>query len=360
MATSAINFQGNLTLNTDLNMGEVEFSFRPPSNISGKLCYIDTKAFALSWDELYATPQSYHSYVLRSSWPQMQSASVETASSGVARAETSATGTLISTSATSTFTKTGCTTTGTSVTVLVPNTTNLYVGMTVTGTEIAANTTIVSIPGTGYITLSTGATASSAPTTSLTFGNGRDITVTSATGIVAGLAVTGTNIPSLTTVTGISGTTVTLSKSVTGATGTVTVYPNTITVVSAAGIKAGMIISGTVANNMIVTGVSGTTVTLSASIPGTITAGTSNNIAFIAPSTDFTQRVNSPLAMLNYGTMTSQSIPVLVRIPDGPQTVMFSVSRSDNNVIGLATSDISMQAMMSIVPADSRQPPIGV
>ena len=151
MATSAINFQSLLTLNTGLTRGECELEFRPPSNIAGKVCYVDIKAFALSWDDLYVTPQVHHSFLLRSSWAQIQGGSVESS----------------------------------------------------------------------------------------------------------------------------------------------------------------------------------------------------------------TQKVNAPLAILNYSSQQSASLPVLVYIPDGPHQLRFTVQRMDGGVIGIATTDISMCILMSIVPANSRQPPLG-
>ena len=361
MATSAINFQGNLTLNSDLNRGEAEFEFRPPSSIAGKVCYVDVRAFALSWDETYDTAQPYHSYVLRASWPQMQSGSVETASTGLARQETAVDTDVeapTTTTATSTYTKTGNTTDTSLLIAGLPDVTNLYVGMTVTGTPIRANTTITQIfPITKQVLISNTTTAASTGAT-FTFSNGYDIVVTSATDISVGMAVSGTGIASGTTVTSIFGTVVTLSANTTATTsGNINFYPYTIAVEDPKGLKTGMIVAGLAAlNGATVTAISGSTVTLSTYI----TAGIANQtkIAFVTPSTGYTQRTNSPPAILNYSSMTSQSVPVLVHIPRGPDTVRFSVTRMDMNIIGKDTSDISMMALMSIVPADSRQPPI--
>ena len=83
MATSAINFESWFTLNSSYTLGECEFSFTPPSNISGKLCYVEAKIFALSWDDIYATPQPYHSFVLRGSWAQVQTRNVEPRKEGL-------------------------------------------------------------------------------------------------------------------------------------------------------------------------------------------------------------------------------------------------------------------------------------
>lgn len=157
MATSAITFQGPVTLNSDFTTGTASFTFRPPSNLSGKDCYLEARAFALTWDETYATPQPHHSFLLRSSWNQIQAGAIEPIS---------------------------------------------------------------------------------------------------------------------------------------------------------------------------------------------------------ATNTEFTQRFNPPLAMLTYQSMQSASIPTLVSIPHGPHSVTFTISRLDNGVIGIATTDIVMCVMITMVSANSRQPPI--
>lgn len=76
MAHSAIAFEGSLVV--DGVVGEREFFVRPPSNIAGKLCYGEVKIFNLTWGTEYATPKSYHTFVLRiDGWTQPQSARIE-------------------------------------------------------------------------------------------------------------------------------------------------------------------------------------------------------------------------------------------------------------------------------------------
>lgn len=157
MATSAVSFLGPVTLSEDLKTGEARFTFRPPSNLSGRDCYLEAKLFTLTWDESYATPQPHHSFILRSDWRQLQAGAIEPVSS---------------------------------------------------------------------------------------------------------------------------------------------------------------------------------------------------------TNADMTQRFNTPLAILTYQSMQSTSIPTLVSIPDGPHTVTFSLCRLDDGVIGISTTDMVMAVMLTMVPANSRQPPI--
>lgn len=52
--------------------------------------------------------------------------------------------------------------------------------------------------------------------------------------------------------------------------------------------------------------------------------------------------------------------PILCYIPDGPQTVSFTVYREDGSPIASSMANNYFFAAFKIVPADSRQPPIGV
>lgn len=366
MATSAINFQGLLTLNSDLNKAEREFTFRPPSNIAGKLCYVDVKAFALSWDETYTTPQSYHSYLLRSSWTQPQSGSVETNSFYPEKIEgLTASATVSSTTAPSTdYFTLSCSTTANSNSVTVAGniTTGVVVGMKVTGFSVPDGTTVTGVAvGTTDTTLTLSQSVTLGGTITLSF-YAQTITVSSATGIEVGMLAVGSNIPDNTLVSAVSGTSVTLSNYVTGDVGTVTFYPYYVTISTSnnmiqPGMTATVNDTSYLSTDTTVTGVSGTKITLSNPVLATMTSKT---IYFLQEGATQTQQMNAPLALLNYGSMETSSLPVLVSIPSGPHTVKFSVARTDKNVIGLSTSDITLCVMMSIVPANSRQPPIGV
>lgn len=78
MATSAITFESTFTLSSPYSTGECALLFRPPSNISGKLCYIEVKIFQMMWGTTYNTPDATHTYILRASgWTQPYSARVQ-------------------------------------------------------------------------------------------------------------------------------------------------------------------------------------------------------------------------------------------------------------------------------------------
>lgn len=369
MATSAINFQGNLTLNSDLTIGEVEFQFRPPSNIAGKLCYVDTKAFGLRWDETYTTPQVYDTFLLRSSWAQPQSVSIETNSEGPFRVETTLGAAANVTTATSLneYTSISGTLTALSNTITNINPTGVTVGMKVlASSSIPGETYVTAVDATGLtVTLSNSALFSG--TTTIYF-YGNQLSLTAVTGSVAnietGYIVTGDDMDQ-SVVTAVNGSVITINNYVEGDVANVSVYPNYVTVASATGIKSGMTLSSTTtatASALSTTGVvsyiSGTKVYMTGYVNTTIASG--GGVYFSYPVTEFTQRMSTPLAYLNYSSMTSAGGPILAFIPDGPHTVKFSVARMDKNVIGLSTSDISIGILLGIVAANSRQPPIGV
>lgn len=83
MATSTVHFEGTFTLNTAFTRGDWECTFTPPSNISGKLCYVEVKLFHMTWDTTYTTPAPYHAFVLRNSWAQVQTMNVEASTQGL-------------------------------------------------------------------------------------------------------------------------------------------------------------------------------------------------------------------------------------------------------------------------------------
>jgi hypothetical protein len=117
------------------------------------------------------------------------------------------------------------------------------------------------------------------------------ITVTSATGITVGLAVTGGKLAAGTTVTGVSGTTITISQDPTGnenqgetvtfstTTATVTSGSATITVASAANVATGYLVGGNGLGGT-VTAVNGLTLTLSQNATAT---GTNVPVTFTVP-----------------------------------------------------------------------------
>lgn len=371
MATSAVNFQGNLTLNTDLTKGEVEFQFNPPSNISGKLCYVDTKAFGMRWDETYTTPQVYDSFLLRSSWAQPQSASVETNQDGPFRVETTLDAAANVTTATSlgefTFI-TGTITSGSNTISNMTTVSGVALGQKVSSTYgIPSGTTVIGFNGNDLtVTMSNNATAT---VTDFMYFYGTQLTLTATNGgsvanIEVGFTVKGDDMPD-SVVTAVNSSVITINQYVEGDVGTVAIYPNYVTVASTTGIKPGMVLSSTTAatasalsSTGTVSYVSGSKVYMTGIVTSTLASASA--VYFAYPVTGFTQRTSAPLAYLNYSSMSCQSGPVLAFIPDGPHTVKFSVARLDKNVIGLSTSDISIGILLGIVAANSRQPPIGV
>jgi hypothetical protein len=111
-------------------------------------------------------------------------------------------------------------------TITVPTTAGIAVGKTATGTGIGAGATVTAISGT-TVTLSaastlTGSTTVTFDTTASLVSGSADIVVSTTSGIVPGMSVSGTGIGGGATVTAISGTTVTLSAASTSS-GTATV-----------------------------------------------------------------------------------------------------------------------------------------
>ena len=89
----------------------------------------------------------------------------------------------------------------------------IRIGDPITGHGLPTNTTVTA-KATSQLTLSANATASNSVTVNGTLtGTGLTMTVTSATGLAAGMSVTGTWVPSGTTIQSISGTTITLTIS---------------------------------------------------------------------------------------------------------------------------------------------------
>jgi hypothetical protein len=89
----------------------------------------------------------------------------------------------------------------------------IRIGDPITGHGLPTNTTVTA-KATSQLTLSANATASNSVTVNGTLtGTGLTMTVTSATGLAAGMSVTGTWVPTGTTIQSISGTAITLSIS---------------------------------------------------------------------------------------------------------------------------------------------------
>lgn len=109
------------------------------------------------------------------------------------------------------FTRTGTVTTGSS-TLTLPSTLSILPGEPVRGWGLPAGVTVAAVPSATTLTLSAAATASSAVTvTGDPSGTGAFMTVTSNTGLAVGHLVEGPYMNGA-TITGISGTTITLSQ----------------------------------------------------------------------------------------------------------------------------------------------------
>lgn len=75
MATSTVQFSGQLTA-TSLGEGYVDLPFVPPSNISGKLCYV--KANAFNFSPTYSGKLGWQTFELYADgWSQVQTAAVD-------------------------------------------------------------------------------------------------------------------------------------------------------------------------------------------------------------------------------------------------------------------------------------------
>lgn len=112
------------------------------------------------------------------------------------------------------FTKTGSVVSG-STQLTLTNPINIDAGTPVAGFGLPSGTTVSSVASGGLlVTVNQAATATTTVTTTGTIqSNKTQLIVSSATGLAQGMTVTGPNIPAGTTITGISGTTLTLSQS---------------------------------------------------------------------------------------------------------------------------------------------------
>jgi len=201
---------------------------------------------------------------------------------------TAASGTTITLSAnataSSTAKPTGVLTSGSAIITSVSSLSGLINGQPITGTGIAAGTTIVSTSGT-TITMSANATSNSALTTTYTFtaftvAGSPTVTPTgSINGLVVGQAVTGPGIPAGTKIVTLdSSGTVTLSANATVTstatpTGITTSGSQTITGVSSiAGLVVGQVITGPgIPASTVINAASGTTITMSVAATATVT-----------------------------------------------------------------------------------------
>ncbi|MBV8592527.1 MAG: hypothetical protein JO212_21120, partial [Acetobacteraceae bacterium] len=132
-------------------------------------------------------------------------------------------GNIIDILATSTVTRTGNTSHGnTSISGISPSTTGIAVGMSVSGTGIPANATVLTIDSPSQIHISAAPTLTQTATT-LTFGptgvtvSGSNIitSIPSTSSFAVGMVVTGTGIPANTAIKAVGGTTITICNNAT-------------------------------------------------------------------------------------------------------------------------------------------------
>lgn len=69
MATSAISFKGPVSFQNSYEV-TLTFNFKPPSNIEGKLCYVEVRGFLVQFDA--AVTFDPLGFTLECDWPQSQ------------------------------------------------------------------------------------------------------------------------------------------------------------------------------------------------------------------------------------------------------------------------------------------------
>ena len=183
----------------------------------------------------------------------------------------------------------------------VPNISGLAPGQFVTGTNISSNSTILSISG-NTVVLSQNATGTNVklqPNAAIVQNSIQMLGLTSTTNLAVGQYVSGSGIQVGTTVAAITGNNVTLSTAATQTnvilitTGNIASGTNSVSTLAAtAGIAIGQLVTGAgIAANTSVSGISGTTVTLSQNATASSTGAT---ITFFTP-TQFTFYDNTQL-----------------------------------------------------------------
>ena len=234
---------------------------------------------------------------------------------------------------------------------------NIVTGMRVTstGTGIPTGTTVTAVANAGAnITLSNYISSASP---SLTFAaNTFTYSDTNYIGLSVGDTITGTGIPSGTTVTAIntSTKTVTMSNYLTAALSAGAVsFTLSKMAIPTTDLSVGMTVSGVGIDTgtQITEIIDSSSIRLSRSLTSATTA---SDYTFTMPLSQMTQKLQAPLASLSYRG-DSQGAPVLVRVPDGPQSVTFKVIRLDRSAI---TTPVSLLVLATLVDARSRPIPM--
>jgi hypothetical protein len=262
----------------------------------------------------------------------------------------------------STATTTGNTHTSTTIDNLA-SMTGIVVGMFVTGSGVTAGTIVTGVNTAGSSVTISQATSTSLVGTSLTFnipasvaptgtvanGSTSMTAVSSISGIVVGMAISGTSVPSGTVVTAVSGTTVTMSQAATGAnTGTYT-FTGTVHLISQTATGSNITTSpltaqftnpGTITMSANATGSASETITYSAGgqVAYRLLWGykdANNNVILGAPT-----QWNS----ISNTTGSSRQVQVTSSIPQGITTAYFyQVFRSTQTSTASITPSDDMQ-----------------
>jgi hypothetical protein len=296
MATSTVSFQGVLD-----STGSCELYFTPPSNVAGKACYVDIKAFGLSWQTAPTNPQVYDTYLLYSSWPQIQSLSVEPYGAGPYYKSVTATAATNNTIAVTSdyLASQAASTVKIPVTVDTLNgSTNILaaawnsdfaIGQYVVGSGIPTNSVITALDqATKKITISNAATATAAAVSANVYTSVVTMAQFDAK-IVVGMKVSGTGIADGTTVTAIASSNVTLSSPPSVVGSSLAFYPTKVSYTNlTAGLDVGDVVSGTgITSGTKVTAIdtSAKTITLSDYVSSASTTLTFQQTLFVLPTT---------------------------------------------------------------------------
>jgi hypothetical protein len=229
----------------------------------------------------------------------------------------------------------------------------IVVGMKVTGTGIADGTTVTAIAN-PKVTLSSYVNATGP---SLAFYANKIVYTGTVTGLDVGDRLTNANIPSGTTITAIDTATktITMDNYLTAAlTAGVVTFDQSNLSIPTTGLSVGMAVSGAniEAGTTITSILDSSTITMSREISAQIASGA--EYVFTMPLSQMSQKLRAPLASLSYRG-DSQGAPVLINIPQGPQSVKFNVIRLDR---GAVPSDASFLVLATLVDARSRPIPL--
>lgn len=72
MATSLVTFDGPVDFHGSHLTGDVEFIFQPPSNLAGKLCYVECRLFHYSYTQRPLSIHEGDAFTLKMDWATPQ------------------------------------------------------------------------------------------------------------------------------------------------------------------------------------------------------------------------------------------------------------------------------------------------